>query len=146
MRTFPWSDSLMIGHARIDADHQVLLERIGTIEETLEDGELTEALAEDYQALVAFLVRHCLYEESLMRQLPERHHARVHEHCRNHGHLIAETRAMRPLLRPGADRARGLERFQTVVVGMTRDLIMDDVELVGLLLREQRLEARPPVF
>ena len=144
MRTFPWSDSLMIGHPRIDADHQMLLERIGTIEEILESGEMTEALAGEYRALVAFLIEHCRYEEELMHRLPERYHARVAEHCRNHGLLLAETRSMDVLLRPGADRVYGLKRFQSVVVGMTRDLILDDVELVGLLLRERRLEVGAP--
>lgn len=138
MRTFQWSRQLMIGHEQIDQDHQILIGLIGDVEELLEYDRVPPEARSTYERFLDFLVRHCAYEEDLMHQLPSLYHPRVSEHCHHHGILINEARQVSKKLMAGAPCPEVLEIFQKTVIGMTRDLIMDDVELVGILLLEQR--------
>lgn len=139
MRTFVWSRQLMIGHDRIDSDHKILIGLIGDVEEMLEgDGPISPALGQAYDLFLHFLSAHCAYEEDLMHQLPPLYLARVEEHCHHHGVLISQARAVAGLLVPGHPCVEVLKTFQRTIISMTRDLIMDDVELVGILLLENR--------
>jgi hypothetical protein len=73
-----------------------------------------------------------------MHQLPPLYLARVEEHRRHHGVLISQARAVAGMLVPGQPSAEVLQTFQRTIISMTRDLIMDDVDLVGILLLEKR--------
>jgi hypothetical protein len=137
MRTFVWSRQLVIGHERIDSDHKILIDLIGDIEEMLEsEGPIGPAYGQAYDRFLYFLLAHCAYEEDLMHQLPPLYQARVEDHCHHHGILISQARAVAELLLPGRPCAEVLGTFQRAIIAMTRDLIMDDVELVGILLLE----------
>ena len=138
MRTFEWSQSLMIGHERIDSDHRVLIKLMGDIEENLESGCDADSLQDLFRQFLGFLCAHCAYEEDLMHRLPPLYNLRVSEHCHNHALLIAEARAVAKLLTPGMPCGEVLQTFQKTVIAMTRDLILDDAELVGILLLEER--------
>lgn len=140
MRTFAWSQSLMIGHERIDSDHRVLIGLAGDIEEMLEDFGITDKAQETYDIFLSFLASHCHFEEKLMRQLPGLYTAQVDEHCRHHVILLDQARAMAPLFTSGKTSPELLDLFQRTIVAMTRDLILDDVELVGHLLRERQID------
>jgi len=144
MRTFQWSHELKIGHPRIDEEHQLLLGLIGDVEERLEGvGAVPADAAEIYQRFLIFLRSHCDFEEQLMRDLPSRYVQRVSSHCRNHGQLMHEARALLPLLTAQTSKAEVLEYFRRAIISLTRDLIMDDSELVGILLREHHLVLMP---
>jgi|GEM_PF-2553042 len=138
MRTFKWSQSLMIGHDGIDSDHRVLIGLVGDVEEMLEDAAITEKAKETYELFLSFLTAHCAEEESIMRELPDFYASRVAEHCRNHALLIAQAQTVAELLKTGRPSSEILGIFQKAVIAVTRDLIMDDVELVGILLAERR--------
>lgn len=139
MRTLQWSKQMIIGHDLIDSDHETLISLIGKVEEMLEgDAPVGPDHVIAYDAFLVFLSEHCSREEDLMHMLPPLYHARVVEHCHHHGTLINLARTVGGLLVPGNDCKLALDRFQSTIIAMTRDLIMDDVELVGFLLLERR--------
>jgi hemerythrin-like metal-binding protein len=129
----------MIGHDRIDSDHRVLIGLIGDIEEMLEDASVTDKAKETYDIFLSFLSSHCVFEESLMRQLPSFYTPRIEEHCRHHAVLIEQAKSVSAHFAGGRPTPDLLKVFQKTVISITRDLIMDDVELVGNLLHEQQL-------
>jgi hemerythrin-like metal-binding protein len=137
MRTFVWTRQLLIGHERIDSDHKTLIGLIGDVEEMLEsERRISPAFGQAYDRFLHFLIDHCTYEEDLMHQLPPLYQSRVQEHCHHHGILISQARSVAELLVPDRPCAEVLATFQRAIISMTRDLIMDDVELVGILLLE----------
>jgi hemerythrin len=139
MRTLQWSKQMVIGHDVIDQDHEMLISLIGKVEEMLEgDGPVGSEHSVAYTEFLDFLAEHCAREEDLMHMLPPLYQTRVVEHCQHHGTLINLARTVGGLLVPGNDCKLALDRFQSTIIAMTRDLIMDDVELVGFLLLERR--------
>lgn len=135
MRTLVWSEHFALGHERIDREHRRLLELSARIEakaETSADIEGVLPLCRDFFRL---LVAHCFYEEQLLRKLPrDRFGTHVDEHCRGHARLIRQAQAVLAGQVPsGFD---SLPAFLGAYFELMHDLLVDDTELVGALIRE----------
>lgn len=134
MATLPWSDMLLIGHDRIDAEHRVLIELAGEIEDLIEAGASTELVEHHYRRFHETLVDHCVYEERLMDKLPPATYGRkVEAHKCGHALLIAESWE---LLAGIHDNPQLTTAFGRTIVALMTDLIRDDSNLIGALLHE----------
>jgi hemerythrin len=135
MRTLAWSEHFSLGHDRIDREHRRLLELAARIESAAElasgVGDILPLCRDFFRLLVA----HCFYEEQLLRKLPrDRFGEHVDEHCRGHARLIRQAQAvLAGQLPSGFDN---LPAFIDAYLELMHDLLVDDTELVGALIRE----------
>lgn len=147
MRTLTWSEQFALGHERIDREHRRLLELAARIEREAENAASIEDIMPLCRDYFCFLVAHCFYEEQLLRKLPRaRFGEHVDEHCRGHARLINQAQAvMTGTLPTGFD---DLPAFLSAYFTLLHDLLVDDTELVGALIREgyHRLgQTEPPL-
>lgn len=139
-RSLIWSDELAIGHPRIDADHRRLLDTIGEIEDLIDGGAPSDRIREGYADLLALAAMHCAFEERLMRELPREIFAvHVDEHCRRHTALIGKLRQAAEGSTSDGPAADRVTENRGAIVGLLRELIVDDTQLVGVLVREEKL-------
>ncbi|KIL97058.1 hypothetical protein CCC_00119 [Paramagnetospirillum magnetotacticum MS-1] len=135
MRTMVWSEHFALGHDRIDREHRRLLELSAQIEaraETTTDLDDILPLCRDFFRL---LVAHCFYEEQLLRKLPrDRFGSHVDEHCRGHARLIKQAQTVLTGQVPSGFES--LQGFFGAYFELMHDLLVDDTELVGSLIRE----------
>ena len=135
MRTMAWSDSFALGHERIDREHRRLLDLATRIETEAEKCGRVEDILPLCRDFFRLLVAHCFYEEQLLRKLPRaRFGNHVDEHCRGHARLIQQAQlVMSGHLPTGFE---SLPAFLDAYFELMRDLLVDDTELVGSLIRE----------
>jgi hypothetical protein len=137
MQTMIWSDLLELGHERIDAEHRLLLGLTSEIETIINGGGDIVMLQPRYQEFHRLLAAHCAFEEGLLRSLPRSTFgAQVDEHCRGHARLIEQAKSVADGSLPGGyDSPRG---FADAYFQLMHDLLIDDAELIGALVREGR--------
>ncbi len=142
MQTVVWSDSLELGHERIDAEHRLLMDIAADIEVIVDDGGNLAVLQSLYQEFHRLLQIHCAYEEGLLRSLPHSvFGAQVDSHCQGHARLITQARSVADGSLPeGYDTHRV---FANAYFQLMHDLLIDDAELIGALIREGRHAPRP---
>ncbi|WP_096703536.1 hemerythrin domain-containing protein [Magnetospirillum sp. 15-1] len=135
MRTLAWSEHFALGHERIDREHRRLLELAARIETEAEKAASIDDILPLCRDFFRLLVAHCFYEEQLLRKLPrDRFGDHVDEHCRGHARLIRQAQAvMAGQLPTGYD---SLPAFLGAYFELMHDLLVDDTELVGSLIRE----------
>jgi hemerythrin len=135
MRTLIWSEHFALGHERIDREHQRLLDLASRIEAEAEKTSSVEDILPLCRDFFRLLVAHCFYEEQLLRKLPrDRFGAHVDEHCRGHARLIKQAQmVMTGRLPTGFE---SLPAFLDAYFELMHDLLVDDTELVGSLIRE----------
>lgn len=135
MRTLTWSEQFALGHPRIDREHRRLLDLACRIEREAETAASVEELLPLCRDFFRLLVSHCFYEEQLLRKLPRsRFGEHVDEHCRGHAHLINQAQSvLTGRLPTGYD---DLPAFLDAYFSLMHDLLVDDTELVGALIRE----------
>lgn len=135
MRTLTWSEQFALGHPRIDREHRRLLDLASRIEREAEHAASVESLLPLCRDFFRLLVAHCFYEEQLLRKLPRaRFGEHVDEHCRGHGRLINQAQAMLTGRLPS--EYQDLRAFLDAYFSLMHDLLVDDTELVGALIRE----------
>ena len=92
MAYFEWTNTLAIGHAQIDKQHEQLLRLCGAvIEPLIKSAELKPDSAQ-LQTLIDFAQEHFAFEEGLMRSAGYPHAAR---HAKDHASLLEELRTYR---------------------------------------------------
>lgn len=135
MRTLTWSEQFALGHPRIDREHRRLLDLAGRIEREAEHAASVEEILPLCRDFFRLLVAHCFYEEQLLRKLPRaRFGEHVDEHCRGHARLINQAQATLTGRLPGG--YQDLHAFLDAYFSLMHDLLVDDTELVGALIRE----------
>lgn len=135
MRTLAWSEHFSLGHERIDREHRRLLDLAARIEAAAEQASCVQDILPLYHDFFRLLVSHCFYEEQLLRKLPrDRLGNHVDEHCRGHARLIKQAQTvLSGQLPTGFD---SLPAFIDAYFELMHDLLVDDTELVGALIRE----------
>jgi hemerythrin-like metal-binding protein len=66
MATFEWDNSIALGIPIIDAQHKALFGWINTLDESLKNGEASEAVGEIIWNLITYVTEHFGEEERLM--------------------------------------------------------------------------------
>lgn len=142
MHTLTWTKEMELGHPRIDAEHRRLVELAAVIESAFESGKAPDRIQEHCRSFYRYLVTHCVYEERLLQILPRAAYgAQVDDHRRGHDRLIREARALSDGTLPsGYD---SLKAFSSAYFDLLRDLLVDDSELIGVLIREGHLSLAP---
>jgi hemerythrin len=135
MRTLVWSEHFALGHDRIDREHRRLLELAARIEAKAEIAAGIEDILPLCRDFFRLLVAHCFYEEQLLRKLPrDRFGSHVDEHCRGHARLIKQAQTVLAGQIPTGFNS--LPAFLDAYFELMHDLLVDDTELVGSLIRE----------
>jgi hemerythrin-like metal-binding protein len=135
MRTLAWSEHFALGHGRIDREHRRLLELSSQIEAQAEKTPHIQDILPLCRDFFRLLVAHCFYEEQLLRKLPrDRFGPHVDEHCRGHARLIRQAQEMMAGHLPNGFES--LPAFLDAYFQLMHDLLVDDTELVGALIRE----------
>ncbi|CUW38839.1 Putative hemerythrin-like metal-binding protein [Magnetospirillum sp. XM-1] len=135
MRTLAWSEHFALGHARIDREHRRLIELAARIESEAEKAARVEDILPLCHDFFRLLVSHCFYEEQLLRKLPrDRFGPHVDEHCRGHARLIKQAQTVMAGHIPTGYES--LPAFLDAYFELMHDLLVDDTELVGSLIRE----------
>jgi hemerythrin len=137
MNTLAWSELLELGHPRIDAEHRALLDAATEIESVTREGAGIAILQPLYKRFHRMLVAHCAYEETLLRSLPRSAFGfQVDIHCEGHVQLIEQARSVAEGSLPDSfDCPKG---FAAAYFQLMHDLLIDDAELIGALIREGR--------
>lgn len=139
MSVLAWSDDLVTGHERIDADHKLLVELSGVIKELIDRGDSPDLLRQKLKVFYKQLIIHCAYEESLIRTLPQEEFGQhVDQHCRQHEVLIGHAKA---LLDAAGNSKDDLLIRSNALVALMKDLIIDDFTLVSALTGSSRKSA-----
>ncbi|MBI3444853.1 MAG: hypothetical protein HY055_05735 [Magnetospirillum sp.] len=135
MRTLVWSEEFSLGHERIDREHHRLIDLAAQIEAKAQIASDVADLIPLCKTFFRQLAAHCFYEEQLLRMLPRvRFGAQVDEHCRGHARLIDQAQlVLKGQLPNGFD---DLSAFIDAYFQLMHDLLVDDTELVGVLIRE----------
>lgn len=137
MPTVVWSHVLALGHQRIDAEHQALVDLAGEIEDLIDGRAAVTAIADRLACFHRLLVLHFAYEERLMNALPTTsYRTRVAGHCQDHATMIEQVRLIMERSGCGDCRHDALKPFSTTIITMMNDLILDDAELIGALILE----------
>ncbi|ARJ67177.1 hypothetical protein WV31_16635 [Magnetospirillum sp. ME-1] len=135
MRTLAWSEHFALGHERIDREHRRLIELAARIEVEAEKAARVENILPLCHDFFRLLVSHCFYEEQLLRRLPrDRFGPHVDEHCRGHARLIKQAQTVLAGQLPTGYES--LPAFLGAYFELMHDLLVDDTELVGSLIRE----------
>lgn len=143
MRTLAWSDHFALGHERIDREHRRLIELAARIEAKAEKAARVEDILPLCHDFFRLLVSHCFYEEQLLRKLPrDRFGTHVDEHCRGHARLIRQAQTVMAGQLPTGYES--LPAFLDAYFELMHDLLVDDTELVGSLIREGYHRLTPP--
>ncbi|MCK9284362.1 MAG: bacteriohemerythrin [Rhodocyclaceae bacterium] len=87
MDAIGWSDSLLVGHKKIDADHKRLLETINRLTHAAENGHDKTDCDKEFDSLIALAWEHFALEESLMQAHQD---PNASQHTREHAKLIDE--------------------------------------------------------
>ena len=89
-----WTDSLLVGHQRIDADHKALAVMINQLHEAILAGTGRDTISEIFHFLAEQTYRHFKFEEWLMMvsEFPEtRHHLACHRRLTDELDLLLYT-------------------------------------------------------
>jgi len=140
MRTLVWQDALRIGHPRIDSEHERLVELAGRIEDLVGGRQSVDGIQRECGAFLDLLKSHCAFEETLLRKLPLSYVDRIDAHIFDHRFLIIHAEDLAERLCAGKRDIADLADLSKTVMRLMRELLVDDVELVGGLLREGKME------
>ena len=142
MRTLVWSEQFALGHERIDREHRRLIELATEIEREAECATGLVDIMPLCHTFFRHLVSHCFYEEQLLRMLPrDRFGDQVDAHCRDHARLINQAQLVLNGQLPSG--FENLPAFIDANFQLMHDLLVDDTELVGVLIREGYHRLRP---
>jgi len=145
MRTLVWLDALKIGYPRIDSEHERLIELAGDMEDLVSGQGPVDNVVHGCDAFLRLLRSHCTFEESLLRKLPLAYAHRVDEHIFDHRFLVNHAEALTERLCAGQWGDDDLADLNKTVMGLMRELLVDDVDLIGFLFREGKLALGSPI-
>ncbi|KAF7600129.1 MAG: hemerythrin [Candidatus Dactylopiibacterium carminicum] len=87
MAFFVWSDDLATGDARIDNDHQQLVQLVNDLYDAMKGGKGNDVLKKTLDELIRYTASHFRREESLMAQIT---YADTAVHKAEHERLVKE--------------------------------------------------------
>lgn len=87
MEVLGWSDALMVGHQKIDADHRRLIDIITRLMQAANSGEAKEKCDLEFDDLIASTWEHFALEERLLQV---HKHPDITQHQKEHAKLIDE--------------------------------------------------------
>ncbi len=102
MSLIRWQDSLMIGVASVDSDHQVLVSLLNQLAETREEGQARDVVGSVLNVMIEYAVDHFDHEEGAMASCG---HPGLAEHQQQHRRMIARLQNFRQQYEDGRHTA-----------------------------------------
>ncbi len=98
MPLIQWNNELSVGIASIDEQHKELINILNTLNDALEEGQASQMLAEIFDGLAAYTVKHFGYEEALFAL---HGYSESQAHKNEHSALINQVQVLRQKMLDG---------------------------------------------
>ena len=125
MPYFQWCDSMSVGVALLDSDHQALINLINRLHEYLEREEDQAVLDEVFDKLVAYIDFHFAREEKVMEACE---YPMVEGHREEHLRFTQEIRYVRDRYVRGGDAEIGQELLNFLKDWLTHHILVQDMD------------------
>ncbi|MEO5338114.1 MAG: hemerythrin domain-containing protein [Magnetospirillum sp. WYHS-4] len=122
-------DTFVIGHPRIDADHQKLIDLVNQLDDAVTNGELKscKVLFDDF---IEAARDHFAREEQVLRAAG---FPRLTQHCVYHWGLLQRAHSVRRMCGDMTDMADIRDCFDSLVSFMVDDVILGDMDFKSFL-------------
>lgn len=126
-----WSESLAVGNAKIDSQHQELFRRINQLLEACGEGKADKAVNEVLDFLEEYVVIHFQTEEQLMtlNKYPE-----YPEHKKAHDHFIIKFKELKDKIRLEGSGVNAVILTNRMIVDWLTNHIMKVDKKLGVFL------------
>src|SRR5690349_2742165 len=129
MAIFEWNKSLLLGHAKIDADHRRLVDLVERLYDAMQAGEGHAVCAQILGDLVAYTKTHFEMEEALMAA---NGYPRLAEHRAQHAKLVHDVLDFKTRLDGGSTKLT-VSLFRFLKDWLTNHIQHSDRDLVATL-------------
>ncbi len=135
MRVVQWDETLSVGNAEIDKDHQALFELLDQLRAAVREGQTEKIRLGILSELVRRTQAHFALEESVMTRIA---YAEAQAHRAEHGKLMAQVRELQDKVMQG-DLSLSLSVFQFLYGWLARHIEVKDKPLG----RASRMHSEP---
>jgi len=125
MRVVQWDETLSVGNAEIDKDHQDLFELLDQLRTAVREGQTEKVRLGILSELVRRTQAHFALEESVMTRIA---YAEAQAHRAEHGKLMAQVRELQDKVAQG-DLSLSLSVFQFLYGWLARHIEVKDKPL-----------------
>lgn len=125
MRVVQWDETLSVGNAEIDKDHQALFELLDQLRTAVREGQTEKVRLGILSELVRRTQAHFALEESIMTRIA---YAEAQAHRAEHGKLMAQVRELQDKVAQG-DLSLSLSVFQFLYGWLARHIEVKDKPL-----------------
>ena len=125
MRVVQWDETLSVGNAEIDKDHQALFELLDQLRTAVREGQTEKVRLNILSELVRRTQAHFALEESVMARIA---YAEAQAHRAEHGKLMAQVRELQDRVAQG-DLSLSLSVFQFLYGWLARHIEVKDKPL-----------------
>jgi hemerythrin len=125
MRVVQWDETLSVGNAEIDKDHQALFELLDQLRTAVREGQTEKVRLGILSELVRRTQAHFALEESVMTRIA---YAEAQAHRAEHGKLMAQVRELQDKVAQG-DLSLSLSVFQFLYGWLARHIEVKDKPL-----------------
>lgn len=125
MRVVQWDETLSVGNAEIDKDHQALFELLDQLRTAVREGQTEKVRLNILSELVRRTQAHFALEESVMARIA---YAEAQAHRAEHGKLMAQVRELQDKVAQG-DLSLSLSVFQFLYGWLARHIEVKDKPL-----------------
>jgi hemerythrin-like metal-binding protein len=122
MRVVQWDETLSVGNAEIDKDHQALFELLDQLRTAVREGQTEKVRLGILSELVRRTQAHFALEESVMTRIA---YAEAQAHRAEHGKLMAQVRELQDKVAQG-DLSLSLSVFQFLYGWLARHIEVKD--------------------
>ena len=125
MPFYKWCESMSVGVALLDSDHQALIHLINRLHETLEGEEDQGVLDEIFDRLVAYVDHHFAREEMVMEACG---YPLADGHREEHRRFTQEIRYVRDRYLKGGDAGIGQELLEFLKNWLSHHILIQDMD------------------
>ena len=125
MPFFQWRESMSVGVALIDSDHQALIQLINRLHDHLETEQAPEVLDQTFDRLVAYIDYHFAREEKVMEACG---YPSLDEHREEHLSFTRQIRYVRDRYVKGGGEEIGQDLLEFLKNWLTHHILIQDMD------------------
>lgn len=132
MPLIQWNDQLSIGIDSVDKQHKVLINLLNKLNDAIADGNADLILAEIFDGLSAYTIKHFAYEEGLFKKY-KYNGTEAHKH--EHAKLIKQVKNLRQKMDAG-DLMVNVEVLDFLKEWLTYHILISDKAFAPFLIEK----------
>ena len=132
MPLIQWSDRLSIGIDSVDKQHKVLINLLNKLNDAIAEGNADLILAEIFDGLSAYTIKHFAYEEGLFKKYG---YSGTEAHKHEHAELIKQVKNLRQKMDEG-DSMVNVEVLDFLKEWLTYHILVSDKDFAPFLIEK----------